>query len=125
MKRIILYWAIYGFIELIIYVWLFKWLGFLPLLLIQVLSTALGIYMIKKLGANFLFNLRDGRTVAPYLLDGICYIFAAIGFIIPGIMTTVCALFLFIPFVRNLIKPKLTNWLNKKSIKNTHIYFDM
>ncbi|EUJ17743.1 exclusion suppressor FxsA [Listeria aquatica FSL S10-1188] len=52
MKNMFAYWAIYGLVELIIYVWLFQWIGFWPLLLIQIFSTAMGVYMFKKSGRN-------------------------------------------------------------------------
>ncbi|WP_099221289.1 FxsA family protein [Listeria costaricensis] len=123
MKRFILYWAAYGLIELIVYIWLFEWIGLLPLILIQVASSVFGIYMFKKLGGSFLFQLRDGRTVAPYLLDSICFAIAAFFLTIPGIVTTLCGLLLFIPFIRNRLKPKLAKWLDQKTGKHTHFYF--
>ncbi|EGQ0177999.1 TPA: membrane protein FxsA, partial [Listeria monocytogenes] len=40
MRKFILYWALYGLIELIMYVWLFQVIGFWPLLFIQAASSA-------------------------------------------------------------------------------------
>ncbi|WP_427871275.1 FxsA family protein [Listeria aquatica] len=125
MKNMFAYWAIYGLVELIIYVWLFQWIGFWPLLLIQIFSTAMGVYMFKKVGGTLLRNILDGRTVAPYLLDTICFFFSALFFTIPGVLTTLIGLLLFIPFVRRLIKPKLTKWFAKQNKQSDHYYFDM
>ncbi|WP_239254962.1 FxsA family protein [Listeria ilorinensis] len=123
MKRFILYWALYGLVELIVYIWLFKWIGLLPLILIQVASSAFGIYMFKKLGGNILFQLRDGRTVAPYLLDSICFAIAAFFLTIPGVITTLCGLLLFLPFIRQRLKPRIAKWLDQKTRKNMNFYF--
>lgn len=74
MRKFILYWALYGLIELIMYVWLFQVIGFWPLLFIQIASSAFGVFIFKRLGGNLFRNLRDGRTVAPYLLDSLCFL---------------------------------------------------
>lgn len=75
MRKFILYWALYGLIELIMYVWLFQVIGFWPLLFIQAASSAFGVFIFKRLGGNLFRNLRDGRTVAPYLLDSLCFFY--------------------------------------------------
>lgn len=124
LKKLFVYWILYGFVELLIYVWLFKAIGFWPLALIQVISTTLGVYMFKKVGRNIFRNIRDGRTVAPYLLDTICFFVSALLMTIPGALTTVLGLLLFIPFIRNLLKPKLTKWFTSHQHK-TDYYFDM
>ncbi|MBC1397531.1 FxsA family protein [Listeria fleischmannii] len=124
MKNLFVYWILYGFVELLIYIWLFKVMGFWPIMLIQIASTALGVYMFKKVGRNIFRNIRDGRTVAPYLLDTICFFISALLLTIPGVLTTLIGLLLFVPFIRNLLKPRLTKWLANKTHK-TDYYFDM
>ncbi|EUJ33271.1 exclusion suppressor FxsA [Listeria floridensis FSL S10-1187] len=75
MKNMLVYWSVYGLVELILYVWLFHWIGFWPLFLIQVLSTAFGLFMFRRVGGTLFRNILDGRTVTPYLLDTICFLF--------------------------------------------------
>ncbi len=47
MRKFILYWALYGLIELIMYVWLFQVIGFWPLLFIQAASSAFGVFIFQ------------------------------------------------------------------------------
>ncbi|EAF5280925.1 FxsA family protein [Listeria monocytogenes] len=125
MRKFILYWALYGLIELIMYVWLFQVIGFWSLLFIQIASSAFGVFIFKRLGGNLFRNLRDGRTVAPYLLDSLCFFIAGFLLIIPGVITTILGLLIFIPFSRKLLKPKLTKWLGNQKKHTQYYYFDM
>lgn len=113
MRKFILYWALYGLIELIMYVWLFQVIGFWPLLFIQVASSAFGIFIFKRLGGNLFRNLRDGRTVAPYLLDSLCFFIAGFLLIIPGIITTILGLLIFSKTIKTEINEMA--WKSKET----------
>ncbi|MBC1434402.1 FxsA family protein [Listeria rocourtiae] len=125
MKKIIYYWAVYGIIELLIYVLLFRWIGFWPLLLFQIASTAFGIFIIKRLWRAITQNMREGKIISPYLLDTVCLILAGILLVIPGIITSLCGLLLFLPFIRSWMKPRINRWLEQRMNQGNFTYFDM
>ncbi|WP_265331750.1 FxsA family protein [Listeria monocytogenes] len=95
------------------YVWLFQVIGFWPLLFIQAASSAFGVFIFKRLGGNLFRNLRDGRTVARICWI-VCAFYRRVFIIIPGVITTILGLLIFIPFSRKLLKPKLQNGLEIK-----------
>nr|WP_277619757.1 FxsA family protein [Listeria floridensis] len=43
----------------------------------------------------------------------------------PGVLTTLFGLLLFIPFVRKYVKPRLSKWFLSQSKRPSDYYFDM
>ncbi|MBC1371134.1 FxsA family protein [Listeria booriae] len=125
MRKITYYWAAYGLIELLTYILLFFWIGFWPLLLIQIASSLFGIFIVKRLWRGIGQNLNEGRTITPYLLDMFCFFLAGILLIIPGVITSIAGLLFFLPFVRTWIKPRLSRWVQQRINQGNFTYFDM
>ncbi|EUJ23053.1 exclusion suppressor FxsA [Listeria grandensis FSL F6-0971] len=125
MKKLIYYWGAYGFIELLTYILLFQWVGFWPLILIQIASTAFGVFIVKRLWRGITQNMRKGKVMTPYLLDTICLFLAGLLLVIPGVLTSIGGLLLFLPFVRSWIKPRINRWIERRMSQGHFTYFDM
>ncbi|EUJ44105.1 FxsA family protein [Listeria riparia] len=125
MQKITYYWAAYGLIELLTYILLFLWLGFWPLIFIQIASSLFGIFIVKRLWRGIGQNVSEGRNITPHLLDMFCFFLAGILLIIPGIITTIAGLLLFLPFIRTWIKPRLSRWVQQRINQGNFTYFDM
>lgn len=84
-----------------------KQIGVLATLALILLSTILGFTLLRRQGFNLLQKIKTetqaGRTPAREMIDGTMLMFAGILLIIPGFITDIIGLLLFIPFVRAII----------------------
>jgi UPF0716 protein FxsA len=80
------------------------WIGAGPTVALVVLSAVLGASVLRRQGMAVLRRAREaaGRDEPPVgaLFDGLCVVIASVLLIIPGFLTDIVALMLFIPWVR-------------------------
>lgn len=91
------------YIEVSLLVWLGSTIGLLPLLALLLLSSCVGLFMIRTQGLYTLLSVRSqlqrGELPARALFQSGIWILAGILFFIPGILTDILALLLLIPSV--------------------------
>ncbi|MDY0501334.1 membrane protein FxsA [Pasteurella multocida] len=99
--------------ELSLLVWIGSNIGVLSLILLLILSSLFGLFMIRARGWYTLLNvqkqLSQGEIPTRALLKSGIWIVAAILFFIPGFLTDLIALFLLIPITSLWIEKLITN----------------
>ncbi len=95
------------FIEIAGFVIVGSEIGVLATLGLIVLSAVLGFALLRRQGLSLLNQMKTettaGRAPEREIIHGTLLIFAGILLIIPGFLTDIIGLLLFIPFVRDLI----------------------
>lgn len=90
-----------------------KWLGVFGTLGLIVLSSLVGMMLLRQQGLSVLKQVnaegRSGRVPGEAIGNGAMIVIAAILLIIPGFLTDIVGIFLFIPAVRGFIWRKLGN----------------
>src|SRR5690348_10238821 len=81
------------------------WIGVFPMLALVVAGVVLGIFVIQRVGLNAVVNLRlavaRGEEPGHTLIDAACFALGGFLLTIPGFISDVIALFLFLPWTRN------------------------
>jgi UPF0716 protein FxsA len=81
-------------------------IGVLATLALVVLSIFLGVFLLRLQGLGLIQKIREetaaGRTPKRELVHGVMLVFAAFLLIIPGFITDIIGLLLFIPAVRDI-----------------------
>jgi UPF0716 protein FxsA len=84
-----------------------RWLGLWSTLALVVLSSVVGILFLRAQGLSVLRQIntegREGRVPGEAIVSGAMIVVAAILLILPGFLTDIIGLLLFIPGVRRLI----------------------
>ncbi|MBP2551335.1 UPF0716 protein FxsA [Neorhizobium galegae] len=84
-----------------------RWLGVWPTLGLVILSGLVGATLLRVQGLGVLRQIqtegREGRVPAEAIIHGALIVFAAILLILPGFLTDIFGLLLFIPPVRTLL----------------------
>ncbi|MGC6406340.1 FxsA family protein [Bisgaard Taxon 45] len=104
---------LFVYTELSLLVWVGSNIGILSLILLLILSSLFGLFMIRARGWYTLLNvqkqLSQGEIPARALLKSGIWIVAGILFFIPGFLTDLIALFLLIPITSLWIEKLITN----------------
>jgi UPF0716 protein FxsA len=99
--------------ELYLVITLGMTIGWLPTLLIAVVTGMAGVALARAQGVATLTKLsnqmRAGEPPNDTILDGAIILFAGFLLMMPGVITDVLGLLLLIPPVRTLLKPMLRN----------------
>jgi UPF0716 protein FxsA len=99
--------------ELYLVITLGMTIGWLPTLLIAVVTGVAGVALARAQGVATLTKLsnqmRAGEPPNDTILDGAIILFAGFLLMMPGVLTDVLGLLLLIPPVRTLLKPMLRN----------------
>jgi UPF0716 protein FxsA len=84
-----------------------RWLGVWPTLGLVILSGLVGATLLRVQGLGVLRQIqaegRDGRVPGETIIHGAMIVFAAILLVLPGFLTDILGLLLFIPAVRTLL----------------------
>lgn len=95
------------FVEIAGFVIVGKEIGVLATLGLIILSAVLGFSLLRRQGLSLLNQMKAetaaGRAPQREIIHGTMLIFAGILLIIPGFLTDIIGLLLFIPFVRDMI----------------------
>ena len=124
MKNFFLAFVAIVFAEIATFIVVGKWIGVFPTLLFIVLTSVLGVYLIKKLGTKSFQTIQtsiaQGQAPGVALVEAFMMFVGAVLLITPGFLTDVIGLMMFTSFTRNLFKPVIFMWLRKK-MKNSQM----
>ena len=118
MKNFFLAFVAIVFAEIATFIVVGKWLGVFPTLLFIMLTSVLGVYLIKKHGSQSLQKIQhaiaQGQPPGVALIETFMMFIGAVLLIVPGFLTDLIGLMMFTAFTRNLFKPIIFMWLRKK-----------
>lgn len=81
-------------------------IGVLPTVILTVMASLAGLFLVRIQGAGILRRLatesREGRVPGRELMHGAMIVIAAMLLVVPGFISDIIGLLLFIPFVRDL-----------------------
>ena len=99
--------ALLPFMEIPGFVLVSYWIGVIPMLALVVVGVILGIMVLQRVGMNALVNLRlalaRGEEPGHTLIDAACFALAGFLLTIPGFISDIIALALFLPWTRNYL----------------------
>ena len=124
MKNFFLAFVAIVFAEIATFIIVGKWLGVFPTLLFIVLTSVLGVYLVKKRGTKSLQTIQksieQGQPPGVALIEAFMMFIGAVLLIVPGFLSDIIGLMMFTSFTRNLFKPIIFMWLRRK-MKNNHM----
>lgn len=101
-------------IELVLLFELHGMVGFLPTVLLVLLTGVAGAALVRRQGLAILLTIQRemavGNVPAPQMIDGVMVLLAGALLVTPGLLTDLSGFLLLIPFVRE----KIRFWLKKK-----------
>ena len=101
-------------LELALLIRLHGVVGFMPTLLLVLLTGIAGAALVRRQGISILFKIQQemaaGNLPAPQMMDGIMVLLAGALLVTPGLLTDIAGFALLVPFVREHIRL----WLRKK-----------
>ncbi|AMA73969.1 MULTISPECIES: FxsA family protein [Aneurinibacillus] len=104
-----------------------KGIGWLPTLLLCILTGVIGAWLAKRQGLQ-IFQLAQvqfsrGELPGEAILDGICVFAGGLLLLTPGFFTDIAGFLLLIPYTRGIAKLFMKRWLYKKiQSGNTQIF---
>ena len=125
MKNFFLAFVAIVFAEIATFIVVGKWLGVFPTLLLIVLTSVLGVYLVKKRGTKSLQSIQtsiaQGQAPGVAIIEAFMMFVGAVLLITPGFLSDVVGLMMFTSFTRNLFKPIIFMWLRRKMKNNQMI----
>jgi UPF0716 protein FxsA len=101
-------------LEIIVFVLIGSWIGYLPAVLILLGVSLLGAYVVKRQGIGVLrrarLELQAGQVPTGHMIDGALLALAGVLLIVPGFVTAAAGVLLLLPPVRALPK----RWVMRK-----------
>ena len=111
-------------LELALLIKLHGMVGFMPTVLLVLVTGIAGATLVRRQGLAILFKIQQelgiGNLPAPQMMDGVMILIAGALLVTPGLITDITGFALLIPFVRERIR----FWLRKKleeKMRNGHI----
>lgn len=125
MKNFFLAFVAIVFAEIATFIVIGKWLGVFPTLLLILLTSVLGVYLVKKRGTKSLQSIQtsiaQGQAPGVAIIEAFMMFVGAVLLITPGFLTDIIGLMMFTSFTRNLFKPVIFMWLRRKMKNNQMI----
>ena len=125
MKNFLLAFVAIVFAEIATFIVIGKWLGVFPTLLLILLTSVLGVYLVKKRGTKSLQSIQtsiaQGQAPGVAIIEAFMMFVGAVLLITPGFLSDVVGLMMFTSFTRNLFKPIIFMWLRRKKKNNQMI----
>ena len=125
MKNFFLVFVAIVFAEIATFIVIGKWLGVFPTLLLILLTSVLGIYLVKKRGTKSLQTIQtsiaQGQAPGIAIIEAFMMFVGAVLLIMPGFLTDIIGLMMFTSFTRNLFRPVIFMWLRRKMKNNQMI----
>jgi UPF0716 protein FxsA len=95
------------FLEIPGFVLVSHWIGVIPMLILVVAGVIAGIFVLQRVGVNALVNLRlalaRGEEPGHTLINAACFALGGFLLTIPGFISDIIALLLFLPWTRNYL----------------------
>ena len=124
MKNFFLAFVAIVFAEIATFIVVGNWLGVFPTLLLIVLTSVLGVYLVKKGGTKSFQTIQNsiaqGQAPGIALIEAFMMFVGAVLLIVPGFLSDIIGLMMFTSFTRNLFKPVIFMWLRRK-MKNSQM----
>ncbi len=103
-----------------------QWLGAGVTLLLMILTSLIGAYLLKSQGKQALMlaqlDMQQGRIPGGAILDGLAILLGGVLLVSPGFMTDIVGLLLLLPLTRGIIKLGMQTWFaNQIRSGNVHI----
>ena len=125
MKNFLIAFVAIVFAEIATFIVIGKWLGVFPTLLLILLTSVLGVYLVKKRGTKSLQSIQtsiaQGQAPGVAIIEAFMMFVGAVLLITPGFLTDIIGLMMFTSFTRNLFKPVIFMWLRRKMKNNQMI----
>ncbi len=106
------------FVEIAVFIRVGEWIGIWPTIGLTILSSIVGLQLMRYQGLVTLARAREAtrRNEPPLeeLLDGLCILLAGLLLMIPGFVTDVLGLLLFLPPVRRIVRERLWRGLGER-----------
>lgn len=113
-------------VEIFIFVLVGKWIGALSTVLLAILTSFLGLYLLRREGTHTYqlarVQLRNGQIPGRAVLDGFLIMIGGYLLIIPGFITDLIGLLCILPYTRNLILFWLLIWLERRITKGNYLF---
>lgn len=104
-------------LEITVFVQIGGNIGSFTTLLMTVLTTLLGLILLRKKSLSMLVSVRTNidHDISPHkeLFDPLCLIVASLLLLLPGFITDTLGLILFIPFCRRLLRASVWRYIQK------------
>jgi UPF0716 protein FxsA len=95
------------FLEIPGFVLVSSWIGIIPMLVLVIASVLVGILVLQRVGMDTLVNLRlamaRGEEPGHTLINAACFALGGFMLTIPGFISDIIALALFLPWTRNFL----------------------
>jgi UPF0716 protein FxsA len=118
LKKIVACLLLVPIIDFMLLLYIAKFIGGLTTFLWIAGTIFLGAYMIKKVGGYMLpqikSQLQAGKLPDAMIVDGFYFFLAGVLLIIPGPLTDIAALLLFVPFIRKRVIQITLFYVSKK-----------
>ncbi|GED13887.1 FxsA family protein [Aneurinibacillus migulanus] len=93
-------------------------IGWVPALLLCVLTGVIGAWLAKREGLQIFrlaqVQLSRGELPGEAILDGICVFMGGLLLLVPGFLTDIFGFLLLIPYTRGIAKLFIKRWLYKR-----------
>ncbi len=129
MAKLLLFFVVTPFVELMLLIEIGKTIGTLEVILLTVLTGIAGAALAKSQGFSVVRKMQqemaEGRIPASNLIDGAMILIGGILLLTPGVLTDLFGLFLLVPRSQTLLKKTLTRWIIRQVEKGQiHIHID-
>lgn len=113
-------------LEIATFILVGKEIGVLPVFLLIIATSLLGVTLAKKHGRLTLqevqYQMAQGQVPSDQIFDGMCILIGGILLILPGFITDIIGLLFVLPFTRTMWKHKLYMTIKRKMNGQTIIY---
>ena len=105
---ILIGWPIF---EIAVFIQVGGWIGLGPTILLVLGAGALGLWLLRSEGLSLLMRaqtqMRDGIVPVHEAFDALCLVAAGLLLLLPGFISDILALILFLPITRSLVRAAL------------------
>lgn len=112
-------------LEIAIFIQIGSWIGALPTVGLILLMATLGMLLLRREGLATLLrahaSLDRGELPVQEAFDGLCLLLAGALFLIPGFLTDVLALALFVPWVRVRVRDLVLAWIHQRGSMRLYV----
>lgn len=103
---LVLFLIVAPIIEIVVFVQVGEWIGYGPTILLLILVSISGVWLVKHQGTGVLRRMRAelqaGRVPTAEIIDGVLILAAGLLLLLPGFVSDVLALLLLVPIVRHV-----------------------
>lgn len=112
--------------EIFVFILVGKWIGAFPTLLIAILTSLLGLYLLRREGTHTYqlaqIQLQNGHLPGRAILDGVLIMIGGYLLIIPGFITDIFGLLCILPCTRNILLFWLLIWLQRRIANGNYVF---